>query len=391
MGKGLPLWIESAHLSIPPGDGMERHGDEIRTFQTRDQFCVVLASGPLHPEKSNAAAMAETAIHLLEQRVPPDDALQTVITTFADPEGRRLPLSILRILTESAGECHACLADCDAPPLFLTRQGELVLLPVFEDVHQGHLIRTCRFSLQDGDYLAMVSEGYVRGQSKGQRWVWKEIATYTRRLTSIGSSAEQLLEALFSTYHRLAEAKETDNQLSRRPVSVVAMHVRPMRSVTVWTGPPVDPAQDEAALAALMAEPDTRVICGDTTAQIAARLLGAELDLEPRPEDGWAEVPPTMTMEGVGLVTEGLVTMDAARQRILAARRASELPRAEDGATRLARSLLTADRIHFIVGLAINPAQVADKAGTIPLRQLVVEGLIEALKAWDRIVTADYI
>ncbi len=406
MGDDLTLWIEHAHRSMPPGDrpieGMEECSDAIRTFQTKDQFCVVLASGlPRQRETAKAASMVEAAMRLLERDVSPDDVLRAMIDRFAEPSRRRLPLSILHIVTDPPGTCRAHLADSDAPPLFLTRRGKLVLLPVFEDDYQGHLIRTCRFSLQDGDYLAIVSEGYVRVRGKGERWAWKDIANYTRRLTSIGSSAEQLLEALFSTYRRLAEAKDMRNERvernendppSQRPVSAVAMRVRPLRSVTVWTGPPKNPAQDEAALAALMAEPDTRIICGDTTAKIAARLLGAELELEPRPEGGWAQVPPTMRLEGVNLVTEGLVTMGQARQRIIKAQDEGieGLPRTEDGATRLARSLLAADRIHFIVGLAINPAQVADPAGTIPLRQPAVTELIEALNVWDKLVIIDY-
>jgi len=140
-----------------------------------------------------------------------------------------------------------------------------------------------------------------------------------------------------------------------------------------------------------MAEPGVRIICGDTTAQIAARLLRAELELEPRPEDGWAEVPPVLRLEGVDLVTEGLVTLHKARERMAGAKRGRDLPRGEDGATRLARALLTADKIHFIVGLAVNPAQVADATRTVPLRQAVVEELMHDLKARGKLVSVEYL
>ncbi len=96
-------------------------------------------------------------------------------------------------------------------------------------------------------------------------------------------------------------------------------------------------------------------------------------------------------MEGVDLVTEGLVTLGKARQRMVGAKRASDLPRGEDAATRLARSLLWADKIHFIVGLAVNPQQAADAAGTIPLRQIVIEELISDLKARGKIVPVEYL
>jgi hypothetical protein len=143
-----------------------------------------------------------------------------------------------------------------------------------------------------------------------------------------------------------------------------------------------------------MDEPGARIICGGTTAEIAARWLRAELELEPRPEDGWAEVPPTSQLGGrpgierVDLITEGLVTMGKARERMASVQRARDLPRKEDGATRLAKLLLAADKIHFLVGLAVNPAQTT-KTG-IPLRRIVIQDLMNDLKAQGKIVTVEY-
>jgi len=267
-------------------------------------------------------------------------------------------------------------------PLCLIRDGEVVFLPLSEEVVHGRLLRECRFRLRDGDYMVMVSQGYLR--PRGWGWGWGDIAVAVRRWTDTGCDADELMGALMRTYRRL------NPEAPRQDVTVVAMHVRPERRATVWTGPPADPAQDEAALDKLMAEQDVRIICGDTTAQIAARLLGAELTLEPRPEDGWAEVPPVSRLEGVSLVTEGLITLGKARERVAEVKRASDLSRGEDGATRLARALLAADKIHFIVGLAVNPQQ-ADDSGTLPLRRGVIEGLVRDLRARGKLVSAEYL
>ena len=86
-----------------------------------------------------------------------------------------------------------------------------------------------------------------------------------------------------------------------------------MRTATVWSGPPADRRRDREALAQLMAEEGARIICGDTTAEIAARLLGAELVMEPPPAEGWTEVPPVSRLAGsaerIDLITEGVVTL----------------------------------------------------------------------------------
>jgi hypothetical protein len=94
-------------------------------------------------------------------------------------------------------------------------------------------------------------------------------------------------------------------------------------------------------------------------------------------------------MDGVSLVTEGVVTLSRTRERLVGAVSVRDLPRQEDGATRLARLLLSADRIHFLVGKAINPAQTADEAGAVPLRLGAVENLILALQA-RKITSVEY-
>jgi len=392
----LSLWIETAHQSIARA-GEEVCGEAVRTFQTEDRFFAILASNPQGEAKraARAAATAEHALEMLQAGDTPDRVTEALIVApyasrFAFHVSRpEVTFSILQVL----GGDQAHLIECETLPLCLIRHGEVEFLPLSEEVVHGRLLRECHFRLQSGDYMAMVSQGYLRpppsfppigGDERGG-WGWADIAVAVRRWTDTGCDADELLGALVRTYHRL------NPEAPRQDVTVVAMHVRPVRTVTVWTGPSADPAQDEAALEKLMAEPGTRVICGDTTAQIAARLLGATLELEPRPEDGWAEVPPVSRLEGVDLVTEGLVTLGKARERMAGAKRVRDLPRKEDGATRLAHALLAADRIHFIIGLAVNPAQAADVAHIIPLRRAVVEGLVHDLEARGKLVSAEYL
>ena len=144
-------------------------------------------------------------------------------------------------------------------------------------------------------------------------------------------------------------------------------------------------------LARLMAEEGARVICGDTTAAIAARLLGAQIEMERQPASGWREVPPVSQMVApdgsrpVTLVTEGVITLRAAAERLALTQQPRDLLGREDGASRLAKLLLEADTITFLVGLAVNPAQT-EQDGT-PLRKVAVEKLATELRAQGKIVS----
>lgn len=375
----MRLWVEYAHRTlagtgaVPPE---EAGSQAVCTFQNEERFFVTLVGWPQGgPEGvSRARRFARDLTTAVEQGGALEEVVEATLPTL--PAGRHVPIAALHVL----GGDRAELVECDAPPLFLTRRGRLVLPPVQEEEVEGRLVRRCRFSLQEGDYLAMVSEAFIRARGWDRRWGWQDIALSIRRLTETGGNAERLLEALLRMYHRLSRGEP------ERSVTVVAMHVRPLRQATVWSGPPADPADDVRAVERLMAEEGTRAICGDTTAAIAARVLRRMLRQEPRPADGWGEVPPTWRLEGVDLVTEGLVTMRVARRRLQEARSLQDLPRKADGATRLARLLWEADVIRFLVGQAVNPAQTADAAGQVPLRRIVVEELAEELRRKGKVV-----
>ena len=88
---------------------------------------------------------------------------------------------------------------------------------------------------------------------------------------------------------------------------MVALRVRLPQLLTVAIGPPKDPRDDEEMVSALMARPGKKAVCGGTTAGIVARILGRELtvDLEHLSD----EVPPMGKIQGLDLVTEGIITV----------------------------------------------------------------------------------
>ncbi len=342
-----------------------------------------------------AGQLAQHAAAALSAGQPTDAVVQDVLAAL--PAGEHIAVGLLRI----GGDGRAGLAEIEAPPLFMARRGDFVLLPVVEEELSGRLVRHCDFTVQAGDHLAMVSESYICAHRGDRVWNWREVALSVRRLTATGGSAEELAGALVRLANqRISESAnlaENHSPFAIRysPIAILALFVRPMRTATVWSGPPADRRRDQEALNRLLAEAGTRIICGDTTAEIAARLLGARLLLDPRPAEGWRDVPPTsrlMTQDGaapVALVTEGVVTLRTAADRLAAVRRSQDLLGRTDGASRLARVLLEADHITFLVGQAVNPAQT-EQDGT-PLRKAAVARLAEVLRARGKIVTVEHL
>jgi hypothetical protein len=182
--------------------------------------------------------------------------------------------------------------------------------------------------------------------------------------------------------------------------------------VTIWTGPPANKALDEKAVAMLMNSPATKVICGGTTAQIAARVLRRELKVDWVPPSRRADraprqrgTPPIAHLEGVDLVTEGILTLGKAIELLETHETAASLPPApaptedappaaaspDDAALALARLLLEADEIHLIVGTALNPNQVADLLRGEPMRHFYIKELVRELEHRQKKIEVDYI
>ena len=391
----MKLWVESAYRVWPVGDGTTADG--VSTLRTEDQFVAAVVGGQEPGVRSQgpgiSTGIARRVTAELVSGVPMDGIVADVLAAL--PAGEHVAIALLRIGRDGRAE----LVEIDAPPLFMARKGEFILLPVAEEELSGRLVRRCDFTVQAGDHLALVSEGYIQAGGGIRQWSWRDIALSIRRLTSTGCDAEQLagaLARLANSKWQMANGKSASQQsaICNLQSAILALFVRPMRTATVWTGPPADRAADGDALAKLFAERGGRIICGDTTAEIAARLLAARLVLEPRPPDGWKETPPTSRLIGpdgrepVTLVTEGVVTMRVAAERLASAQRPRDLAGRADGASRLARLLLEADKITFLVGLAVNPSQT-ERDGA-PLRKAAVEGLVEELKARGKIVAVEH-
>lgn len=369
--------------------GKQAAAGMVSTLTSEERFVAAMVSGREMEDRLQTAGLAHRLVQHPITALAAGGQVDAVVADVlaALPAGEHVAISLLRIASDGRAE----LAEIDAPPIFMARKGDFVLLPVVEEEAGGRLIRRCDFTVQAGDHLALISEGAIPAGGGVRSWSWRDVAFSVRRLTATGCDAEQLAGALV----RLAKQRSGEFAMRHFPCAILALFVRPLRTATVWSGPPADRRRDQEVLRRLLAEEGTRIICGDTTARLVARLLDATLILEPRPADGWREVPPASRLvmpngiEPVTLITEGVVTLRAVADRLAAVRRPAELAGRSDGASRLAKLLLEADRITFLVGLAVNPAQT-EWDGT-PLRKSAVAAVAEALRARGKLVAMEYV
>lgn len=374
--------------------GEELCGDWVKITQTRDALIVVLSDGLGSGVKANilATLTAEIATSMLVQGAAIDDVVETLVATLPECQVRHLAYATFAVLQVFHGR-DAYLVEYDSPPLILVRGGKALTLPATERMIAGRVIREARFTLENGDTMAMVSDGYVHAGVGGlyrMGWGQKNITTAIERWAATQGDAHELVAALSRTCLKLSDGKPGDD------ATAVAMRVRTRRKLTILTGPPSDAALDAQAVERLMSAEGAKAICGGTTAQMTARILKKPLKvawqpIRPGSTSKSPKLPPMGLLEGVDLVTEGILTLSATVDRLTGVHNIRDLRPDQDSATQLARLLLNADRIHFIVGDAINPQQLADVVRGMPMREIYLNELIARLKALNKLVTVEHL
>jgi hypothetical protein len=136
------------------------------------------------------------------------------------------------------------------------------------------------------------------------------------------------------------------------------------------------------------------IICGGTTSSIAAKFLNKPLI--PSLNFDSPDVPPTATLEGVDLVTEGVITINKvieyANDYLGENEKYSYWSYHHDGASMICRLLFEeATDINFYVGRAINPAhQNPNLPINFNIKMNLVEQLSTALRKIGKRVKVSY-
>ncbi len=375
--------------------GEELCGDWVKVVSTDEDLVVVLSDGLGSGVKANilATLTAEIAADMLEKGASIDEVVETLVETLPECQVRHLAYATFAVLRVHKAR-EAYLAEYDCPPLILVRGGKVVEPPMRERCIAGRTIREGHFTLELDDYLVMVSDGYIHAGVGGlyrMGWGWNNLGIAVQRWAATRGDTHQLVNALSRTCLKLSKERLGDDSTS------VAMWVRPQRKATVLTGPPADPARDAEAVQKLMQSGGVKAICGGTTAQMASRVLGKPLRVAWQPAAKGAangpgrRLPPMGLLEGVDLVTEGILTISSAVDRLRDVKTVHDLPNDQDAATRLARELMIADQVHFIVGGAINPQQLADVVRGVPMREMYLDELIARLRERNKAVTVEHL
>lgn len=365
--------------------GEELCGDSIEVLRTADSSIIVLSDGLGSGVKANILSRitAKTAATMLKMGGQIDDVIETMIETLPVCKVRKLAYSTFSIL-QIFDDGHAYLAEFDNPLAYWGYGDNLLLLKREERLVGDKVIKEAHFELKEGHWLVLISDGVLHAGIGGVwnlGWGEKHAGNYIRTLASGGYSAAEWAEKITKLCNNFYCGEPGDD------ASVVVVRLRKVRKLTALIGPPRNPADDLLVVKKLTGAKGVKVVCGGTTSQLVGRVLGKEVHVN---MDMFSDiVPPTGEIHGIDLVTEGAVTLYHTLQYLKDDPK--KLEGIRDGASRLAKALLTADEIHFIVGLAINPAiHDPDFPAEFALKNQNVRDIAETLKSIGKKVTIEH-
>lgn len=375
--------------------GEELCGDKVEIIRNDDRNIIVMADGLGSGVKANilSTLTSKIAATMLKNGASIVETVDTIIHTLPVCKVRELAYSTFTIV-EIYEDGSVYTAEFDNPPIFLVRNGNLVNIEKKEIAIDSALVKESKFKLQKGDLLTIVSDGIVHAGIGGvlnQGWGWNSIGNYLNRLSQYDKSARNIVNDILDTCKYLYIDKPGDD------ATVVAVKIREPEVINMFTGPPEDASKDKMVVECFMKGKGKKVVCGGTAAKIVARELNKDIKTSMDFID--PDVPPIASIEGIDLVTEGVLTISKTIERLNmyleSPYRDNPFYRfyKEDGASKLAKLFIEdCTHLNLWIGKAVNPAhQNPDFPINLSIKLKVVNDLVKVLEKLDIKVNTNYV
>ncbi len=329
-----------------------------RKIQEENRIITVMSDGLGSGVRANVLATltATMALNFTIERYPPDQTARTILDTLPVDRSRKISYATFSIVDSDAdGETR--IVNFDNPMPIIIRGMKVLVPEIRKQYFQKNpgVVReliSCSFEARREDRIILISDG-VSQSGLGTAmypfgWAVPEIGQWIcKALTEEpGLSASDLAARI------IERANANDIYIPKDDISCVVIYFRNPRCLLLCSGPPYHPHDDRRLAMTVNSFDGQKVICGGTTAEIVSRELkcGIEVNIDTMSGD----IPPVSVMNGVDLVTEGVLTLGKVSARL---EEGVTLPvREKDAASALLSLLLNNDKIFLLAGTRINEA-----------------------------------
>lgn len=375
-------------------EGEQLCGDHVDIVQQSDDSrVIVLADGLGSGVKASILSTLTSRIisTMVAEGLFLEDCVSTIVQALPVCSVRGVAYSTFTIMHLVRNQT-AELIQYDNPHVIMVRDGRVHTYPEIEINIEGKRIYQSKIRLQEGDVFIAMSDGCPHagiGAAYNFGWKREDIASFMADYCLAGYTAKALSALLIDECDKLYGHKPGDD------ATACVVRIRRRTPMNILFGPPEERDEVERMMKLFFSKDGKHIICGGTTASIAARYLGRRVETDIH-IDRAGKVPPISRIEGVDLVTEGIVTMNEvlkiARDYLKGEDDYDAWAFGRDGAAQICQLLFEeATDINFFVGRARNPAhQGADTPINFNIKMNIVEELSACLRQMGKQVKVSY-
>lgn len=374
-------------------EGEQLCGDHIDIVeQNENSTVIVLADGLGSGVKASILSTLTSKIisTMMAEGLSLEECVSTIAATLPICSVRGVAYSTFTIIHLINNET-AELIQYDNPHVILLRDSKNYDYPKNELNINGKQIYKSVISLQENDIFIAMSDGCPHagiGLAYNFGWKREDIIDFMETVSDLGYTAKTLSTMLID---------ECDKQYGHHPgddATACVVRIRKREPMNLLFGPPRNRDDCDRMMSLFFSKEGKHIVCGGTTSSIAAKYLGKPLKATLNFEQ--SDVPPIAEIEGVDLVTEGVITINKVIEYAKDALDKNELydqwSIKQDGASKICRLLFEeATDINFYVGRAVNPAhQNPDLPINFNIKMNLVEELCSCLKQMGKRIKVSY-
>lgn len=371
--------------------GEELCGDVVEFYNDDDQFVAVLSDGMGSGVKANILATLTSKIGLtmLKEGMKLEEVVDTISQTLPICAQNKIAYSTFTLI-KITSDGTAYIVEFDNPTVFFMRGKEILELDWNERIINNKNIRECKMQIKERDRIVLISDGveFAGGRATlNYSWQWKDIANHLLKFTDENMNAKAITNNLLGVCNQLYYFEPGDD------TTVATIKVSHDSKAVLFSGPPIDKNKDKEVVHKMMGSAGKKIVCGGTTANIVARELNVDYKSSTRIID--EKVPPIGYIEGIDLVTEGILTLKKSCEilrKLLTTNDDRFLYQNKDGSTLLSR-MLYEDCIHIkmIIGRSINPENLMiDTPNDLSDRLYILNEMKNILIKLGKIVEVEY-
>ncbi len=373
--------------------GEQLCGDHVEVIeQDDDSTVVVLADGLGSGVKASILSTLTSKIisTMMAAGLSLEECVNTIAATLPVCSVRGVAYSTFTIIHIKNNE-YAEIIQYDNPQVILLRNNKNYEYARMEMNIGGKKLFRSLIRLEENDIFVAMSDGCPHagiGLAFNFGWKIQEITEFLEVMSLSGLTAKNLSTLLVEECDKLYGHKPGDD------TTACVIRIRRREPMNILFGPPSNRDDNDRMMSLFFSKTGKHIVCGGTTSSIAARYLGKKVEATLSFEN--TDLPPIAKIEGVDLVTEGVITinrvLEYAKDYLGENTMYEHWNYKRDGASLICRMLFEeATDINFFVGRAINPAhQNPDLPINFNIKMNLVEELTKCLRQMGKKIKVSY-